>query len=197
MGGGAGGGGQIPLTPRSYFLATRSPFPPRSCPACSLPVQQASTGGELPLNAAARLCPQAMPPIIAEMGNPSVARIDGVIVAALVFCTGVYVAAALGGYIAYGRLVETDLLKDFPEGVFATLARLAILLSVSASYPLFMFIARGSVSQVALGKLPQHTSYAQYFGISIALFGTSFGIAMAVTDSARTTFVRGSAAPKR
>ena len=43
-----------------------------------------------------------------------------------------------------------------------------------------MFIARGSVSQLALGKLPQHTSCAQYLGISVALFGASFGIAMAV-----------------
>ena len=57
------------------------------------------------------------------------------------------------------------------RSALATLARLAILLSVSASYPLFMFIARSSVSQVALGKLPKDTSTAEYLGITLALFG--------------------------
>eukprot|EP01052_Picozoa_sp_SAG31_P013529 SAG31_NODE_815_length_11876_cov_2.189182_8_plen_211_part_00 len=52
-------------------------------------------------------CTQAMPPIISEMGRPSVARVDGIILAALVFCTVIYVAAALGGYIAVQQPAPT------------------------------------------------------------------------------------------
>eukprot|EP01052_Picozoa_sp_SAG31_P013528 SAG31_NODE_815_length_11876_cov_2.189182_7_plen_107_part_00 len=82
----------------------------------------------------------------------------------------------------FGKFVDTDLLRDFPEGLPATVARLAILLSVSASYPLFMFIARTSVTQVLFAKLPKDMSVAEYVAVTLGLFGTSFCIAMAVSS---------------
>ena len=55
---------------------------------------------------------------------------------------------------SYGSTVNADLLKCFPKNAISTVARVGILLSVTGSYPIFMYIVRKSVCKMVYGLEP-------------------------------------------
>ena len=91
-------------------------------------------------------CTQSLPPIMAELKDCTIRRIDAVsahvrrafdgstrsdvrtlhdqvIFVSLLVCTLLFVITAICGYLYYGQNVDPDLLKDFPSNAFSTLAR--------------------------------------------------------------------------
>ena len=127
-------------------------------------------------------CTQMLPQIMAEMQNCTLARIDGVIGVSITLCTLIFVIAAASCYMYYGQNVAQDMLTDFPSNIWSTLARCGILLSVIASFPVFMLIVRNSVCKVAFDTAPTTLSLRKYVGVTLAIFSCSYAIAMAVGD---------------
>ena len=84
-------------------------------------------------------------------------------------------------YFTYGTLVPGDLLTAFPSSPAATVARVGILLSVTGSYPIFMFIVRKSVCKIVFGAEPTTLPFGRYLGVTAAIFLTSFAIAMSIS----------------
>jgi amino acid permease len=63
----------------------------------------------------------AAAPIMAELQNCTIRRVDAVITVSLIVCTAIFVVTAICGYMYYGQNVDPDLLQDFPNAWASTL----------------------------------------------------------------------------
>lgn len=114
------------------------------------------------LPARAHATPPRVTPLLAlpvdtrlRITQASIAAVNGVIAVSLFVCTSIFVVAAVAGFYTYGLSVHSDLLTCFPKGSVSTVARLGIVLSVTGSFPIFMFIVRKSVCKVSCSaRLP-------------------------------------------
>ena len=127
-------------------------------------------------------CTQSIPPIMAEMQGATLPRVNGVIAVSLFFCTSVFAICGIAGYYTYGSTVNADLLKCFPKNAVSTVARVGILLSVTGSYPIFMYIVRKSVCKMVYGLEPNALPFHKFLIVTLSIFGPSYTIAMVVKN---------------
>ena len=135
-------------------------------------------------------CTQSIPAIMAEMQNATLGRVNGVILVSISCCTAVFAICGMAGYYTYGAAVNADLLKCFAKNTISTVARAGILLSVTGSYPIFMYIVRKSVCKMLYNVEPNSLSCHKFVAITLCIFAPSYIIAMSVQSLGTNTWVR-------
>jgi len=130
----------------------------------------------------------SIPTMVLELENATIGRIDFIIIATNVIVTALYIIdGCLGGW-AFGAAVNGNAMKSFPNaqgttaGSLSFCARCAFIVTVATSFPLWMHVGRGAVSQALLGKSPGELRFSVRAAVSFALFIFTWGIAMAVTN---------------
>ncbi len=103
-------------------------------------------------------CQQGMVPICAELERPTRRRKLIVISGAIGTACVLYIAVGVAGYLTFGDLVESDILRNYPTtSPFVAAARVGMTINVVTSYPLQLFFSRISlVSLLAACGLGQH-----------------------------------------
>lgn len=131
-------------------------------------------------------CQQNLFTLVNELKNPTQERIDSVISASIGTACGVFLVAGLCGYITYGDLVTSDLLKSYPELPITTFARICVSAIVVFHYPVQANPARRSLLTLLQhmdGREPSPKMYKARYVISTAMFLlASFFIAVSVSD---------------
>jgi amino acid permease len=131
-------------------------------------------------------CAQNIPTLVLELDGASMKRIDSMIMVGVGICTALFLVVGCCGSLAFGASVNGNLLASFPcekctvTGLAATAARLAIVLNVLGSFPLQMFPARASLSQLFFGKAPADLSRVTWCALTFGLFLLSWGVALSV-----------------
>ncbi|CAN0183666.1 unnamed protein product, partial [Hapterophycus canaliculatus] len=81
-------------------------------------------------------CHQNIFTICNEIVRPTAARIDAVIVCAMLVATSTYLCLCWGAYATFGVGVDGDLLETYPRTGLLTAARICVSLLVLSCYPL-------------------------------------------------------------
>ena len=74
--------------------------------------------------------------VVNELKDPSLRRIDGVILASVGLAFAVYLAVATNGYHSFGDKVQGDVLDNYPGTALVSVARCMVALLVTFSFPL-------------------------------------------------------------
>ena len=86
----------------------------------------------------------------------------------MVFCAVAYIATGAAAYEAYGMEVRGDLLESFPNISIALIARIAIVLNVVGSFPLYMHPTRKSLCQILWNKDVNEIPRKTYVFLNVA-----------------------------
>ncbi|KAE8372848.1 transmembrane amino acid transporter protein-domain-containing protein [Aspergillus bertholletiae] len=106
----------------------------------------------LPVIVFAFTCHQNMFSILNEIANNSHFRTTGVVLASIGSSAATYILVAITGYLSFGNKVGGNIVGMYPPGLWATIARAAIVLLVMFSYPLQCHPCRASVDAVLKWK---------------------------------------------
>jgi len=138
-------------------------------------------------------CQMNMFPVVNELKNPTLKRLDVVSFSAIATAFVWYMIVAASGYAVYGAAVMPDVLQNFPATAATTTARLLSCLLVLCSYPLLVLPARTSLMALealfdppdtAAGATTLHRRF--WTDTAIFLLG-SYAIAM-ITDDLGVVF---------
>lgn len=134
---------------------------------------------------------QNVPCIVNTVINPTRQRLTFIFTASTSIGLVVYFGAAYCGYLTFGEIVDSDVLRSYPPGLMpVTIARLAITLALLGSYPVQLHPARNSLSvlcfRVHANKLPA----IKFYLLTIAIWTGTLGISL-ITDDLGTvsTFI--------
>uniref|UniRef100_A0A7S3Z7E9 Amino acid transporter transmembrane domain-containing protein n=1 Tax=Lotharella globosa TaxID=91324 RepID=A0A7S3Z7E9_9EUKA len=125
-------------------------------------------------------CNQSLPGIITEMKDSSYPTVRAMVNVSLAITALVYLLIGSMGYMVYGSLVNADLLQSLPLGLAACLARLAIVLNVIGSFPLYQHSTRSSFSLVLYQHGPDTLSDCEYYALTITTFAVALVVAISV-----------------
>jgi len=130
-------------------------------------------------------CALNIPTAILELENITMKQIDAMIFLAIAISTAIYMLVGVCGSIAFGASVEGNSLKSFPNdddigGRLSIFARIAIVLAVLGSLPLYMHPFRANVSEMAFGKDPKELGAAIRIMIAVLLFSLVYGVSILV-----------------
>lgn len=126
-----------------------------------------------------------------ELVDPTINRINTVIVSAIGVAFVLYLMVGCFGYDTYGDNVESNILVNYPENGLVSTARLFVSLLVAFSYPLQIHPARKCILTLLStfldqGKtaddVPYHVLYIRFVAITICFLAMSFLIAMVTSD---------------
>ncbi|CAM9196957.1 unnamed protein product, partial [Ectocarpus fasciculatus] len=126
--------------------------------------------------------------VINELRNPTQDRIDSVFMCSIATTFLVYGTVAMCGYATYGNNIEPDILINYPSNGLTNLGRFFVTLLAVFSYPLQCNPGRKCVMNMVKGQLnggkePSTNSYwLRYYLVTILFLGSSFAIAMSVSD---------------
>ena len=138
-----------PLPPLSPPQPPSSPPLPPSAPPCRLPTVASAPVLEIlraiPVFVFSYTCHQNIISISNELAQPTVTRVGRVILASVNAGLGVYLLISVSGYLTFGPVVDSDVLKTYPHSPLVAVARIAISLVVTFSYPLQSHPSRGCV----------------------------------------------------
>lgn len=82
-------------------------------------------------------CQQNVFSVVNELREPTMARIDAVILLSVAIALALYSVVALSGYLTYGQKVKADILLSYPpDSPWIAAARAALAVVVVLSYPL-------------------------------------------------------------
>lgn len=90
-------------------------------------------------------CAPQILPVFNELKNPTIRRVNTMLAIVVGVVMVIYTAVGVCGYFTYGDSVSSNILNDYPVSILATVARAAIAVSVSISYPLNTFPGRQSL----------------------------------------------------
>ncbi|KAJ1406243.1 transmembrane amino acid transporter protein-domain-containing protein, partial [Ochromonadaceae sp. CCMP2298] len=90
-------------------------------------------------------CQQNIFSSVNEMKQPTPGRINAVVATSIFVAMSIYLIVAACGYHTYGASVDPDILVNYPETSFVSVARLAVSLLVAFSYPLQCHPSRRSI----------------------------------------------------
>eukprot|EP00606_Chrysophyceae_sp_TOSAG23-5_P000983 GSChrysophyteH2.ASY1.ANO1.646.1 assembled CDS len=100
------------------------------------------TGQVFPIFVFGFTCQQNIFSIVNEIENPTIGRVNKVIVGSIGTAVATYLAVAACGYATYGSLVESDVLLNYPRNELTTVARCFVALLVVFTFPLQCHPAR-------------------------------------------------------
>ena len=175
-----------------------SPSPPHPhtlTPALTLiltptPTQVSSTSAlhvlrSVPIFVFAYTCHQNIISITNELHSPTPPRVLHVIGASALVALGVYLLISFSGYTTFGPQVESDILATYPSSAMVAVARVAISVVVTFSYPLQSHPSRTcilSLLAAVLGTRGPRWETAAHLGVTTGFLGLSTAIALVVDD---------------
>jgi len=127
-------------------------------------------------------CTQNVPIMAYELRDRSIEKLKVINISAMVFVTFIYVVFSFFGYMAFGSYVTGDLLKVLPDSMAATLARVAIGMTVVSCFALQMQPTKNSVAQIIWHTDAYHLTRKQFLILVIGLFASAWFISLFVTD---------------
>jgi len=125
---------------------------------------------------------QNVPSLTFEMKKRSIRRFDIAICGAISMSTVVYFLTALGGYVAFGDIVDADLLQSFPINTYSSIARIGIVLSLCTTIPLQMYPVKNSVCNIFFGLDAYECSSERHYGTVLLLLAACWGVGLHVKD---------------
>lgn len=122
-----------------------------------------------PLIAFAFHCHVQLPPIYAELKNPSIVRGDIISVTTLIACNTLYMLVGIFGYLQHGQSTHDDFLLNYASSfLFANIGRLSIGINAIFSYPLNFFTVRLAIQTLFFGGVPLSTFW--YYAFTVIMF---------------------------
>jgi len=120
-----------------------------------------------------------VPPVYAEYKGHTVAKMDLVIISALVIELLIYIPVAIFGYASFGQTTQGDILLNYDiTNIPASIGRVCVVLTVTLATPINMFPARlAFASLIFKGK---EMTNKLFYGITFSLFMVCLIIALFV-----------------
>ena len=185
-----------PLPPISPPNPPSMPPLPPSAPPCRLPAVAAAPLTDVlhavPIFVFSYTCHQNIISITNELRRPTSSRVSRVIGASVLFALAIYLLISIAGYATFGPVVHSDILETYPASVLVAVARVAISIVVTFSYPLQSHPSRGcvlSLIQLARSRWrghtePVHVSTSQplFYGVSTCFLLASAAIALSIDN---------------
>jgi len=128
------------------------------------------------------VCTQNIPTLTFELKNKTIRRLDIAVNGAIVFAIGIYFLTALGGYLIFGSVVDSDMLVSFPRNTYTSVARLMIALVLCTTFPLQMFPTKNAVCNIFFGWDALECNNWQYYGTVFALMASAWAIGIFIKD---------------
>jgi len=126
---------------------------------------------------------QNVPCIVNTLVNPTQKRLRFIFTTATGICLVVYVGAAYTGYVTFGTMVDSDVLRSYPSGLIpVNIARFAITLALVGSYPVQLHPARNSMSMLLFGVPASKLKAIKYLAVTIGVWGTTVLVALSTDD---------------
>lgn len=126
----------------------------------------------------------AVPVILDELADASVEREFALITMESILVSIFYIVSALGAYLTYGSRIQSNLLVSYPEDAMATVARIALVMVVSPSFPILMNSIRDSVLRLTFKMRYRDCSPIQKFVTLFVLMSIIVTIALLVDNLA-------------
>uniref|UniRef100_A0A1I7WYK0 Aa_trans domain-containing protein n=1 Tax=Heterorhabditis bacteriophora TaxID=37862 RepID=A0A1I7WYK0_HETBA len=105
----------------------------------------------LPIVCMALSCQTQLFCVIDCIRDASASRIDAVVSGAINFCSAMYAAVGLFGYVAfYSKTLHGDVLVELESSLLTQMLKLAFMLSIAVSIPLMLFPARIALFNLVL-----------------------------------------------
>ena len=149
-----------PLPPLSPPKPPSAPPLPPVSPPCRLPTVEAAPILDVlravPIFVFSYTCHQNIVSITNELHQPTRARTGLVILASVLGALSIYLLISVSGYITFGPVVAPDVLATYPSGALVAVARIAISLVVTFSYPLQSHPSRGCILSLIAAARRRH-----------------------------------------
>lgn len=191
-----------PLPPLSPPKPPSMPPLPPSAPPCRLPTVASAPLLDLlhavPIFVFSYTCHQNIISISNELRSPTSQRVLGVIASSILFALAIYVLISYSGYVTFGPVVASDILATYPASALVAVARLAISIVVTFSYPLQSHPSRGCIlslielirrklSPAATGGTDAAAAATQpskllFYSVSTGFLVSSAAIALSIDD---------------
>ena len=190
-----------PLPPLSPPKPPSMPPLPPSSPPCRLPTVISAPILDLlhavPIFVFSYTCHQNIISISNELRAPTAPRVLGVITTSILFALAIYVLISFAGYVTFGPVVKSDILATYPASPLVAVARLAISVVVTFSYPLQSHPSRGCILSLidlarrkwssgsvggAAAASPPKPSALLFYGVSTGFLVASSAIALSIKD---------------
>ena len=143
--------------------------------------------------------PQNIISISNELISPTPSRVGGVIASSVLFALTIYLVISYSGYVTFGPVVASDILATYPSSALVAVARVAISIVVTFSYPLQSHPSRGCIlSLVAFARrrgrgqtatsdgassgVAERPSKLLFYSVSTAFLLSSAAIALSIDD---------------
>ena len=148
-------------------------------------------------------CHQNIIAITNELIQPTTNRVASVIATSVNMALAIYLVISISGYETFGPVVESDVLATYPSTALVAVARVAISIVVTFSYPLQSHPSRGCIlsligsaqrrlfpprghagttSAAAASAAPPPPSLALHAAVTTAFLLATTTIALVVTD---------------
>jgi len=129
---------------------------------------------------------QNVPCIVNTLVNPTQKRLRFIFLSSITICLVVYLGAAYSGYITFGAIVDSNVLRSYPSGLMPiNIARFAITLALLGSYPVQLQPARNSISVLLFGVRARKLKFITYLAVTIGIWGSTVAVALS-TDNLGT-----------
>lgn len=133
-------------------------------------------------------CSKNFPSLIVELKQPTVRRVDTLIVSAVGICAVIYMIVGICGSVAFGASVAGNSLKSFPNdpgtlgGLVSAFARVAMAVNVMGSIPFCVQPLRAIVLQMLPSGSPPDASVTLRSTVTFVLFLFMWGAALVLTN---------------
>ena len=132
-----------------------------------------------PIYIFAYTCNQNTFAVANELENPSLPRLNLVILLTVVFCGLVYALVGYAGYLTYGSAIEGNLLISYPDTKYLGIVRFALSLAIAFSYPVLNHAARSCIGCVIFRTTNvDYVHPIKYYVLTYTLVALSFFIAL-------------------
>eukprot|EP01084_Bolivina_argentea_P121217 214828_1 len=124
-------------------------------------------------------------PIVNELKNCKISRINQIIFYTMMFCCILYCTVGFSGYFTYGSECESDLLVKYPKNsILIVIVRICLSIAVAFSYPLNIQPCRHCLSSLLFNvtNADLELSNVKFILITTCLAIGSLFIAMTVDD---------------
>ena len=139
----------------------------------------------VPIFVFAYTCHQNIISITNELQSPTPQRVLHVIGASALVALSIYLLISFSGYTTFGPQVESDILATYPNSAIVAVARVAISVVVTFSYPLQSHPSRTcilSLLTAVFGSRGPRWDMATHLGVTTGFLGLSTAIALVVDD---------------
>lgn len=134
------------------------------------------------------ICSLNLPALVLELGEITFRRMDIMIIPAMSLVAAAYILVGVCGSVAFGASVGGNAMISFPNkqgtwgGLVSIVARVAVVLNLMGSIPLYVFPMRANVAKLFCGKPMAELTAPKRFGLALLCFLSVWCQAMVASD---------------